>query len=283
MQKQRIIPFGYCIKDGAIIINDVESEAICWIYSQYLHGLSYLKITKAMSDKNIPYKFGSPLWNKNMVARILENTAYVGTERYPQIIAKSQYDAVQAIRTEKKIVPIRATTPPLLKNRTYCKNCGEPLYRHTKHKIERWYCKNESCAVPTKVTDAHIMSQIPTLLNQLISDPAQIEIQAENKQPLSLEITRLQNEIHRELDKRDCDEDKVRTLILQAAVEKYKLYDDGNRERTGQRVWAIFEVAEPLGQLDPALLESTVLRIFVDSSGIVTLELQNNQIISKNE
>lgn len=235
-----------------------------------------------MSGKNIPYKFGNPLWNKNMVARILENASYVGTEKYPAIVAKSQYDAVQAMRTEKKIVPIRATTPPTLKNRIYCQSCGELLYRHTKHKIERWYCKNASCVIPTKVTDAHIAKGIITLLNRLISDPTEIVIQAEKHQPNSLEITRIQNEINRELDKRDCDEEKVRSLILQAAVEKYKLCDDGSRERTEQRLRAVFEAAEPLTELDTIMLESTVSKIFVDSSGTVTLELQNNQIIGDN-
>ena len=50
-------------------------------------GKSLLEIAALME---VPYSENSS-WNKNMVKRIIENDRYLGTEKYPQIIDKRNF------------------------------------------------------------------------------------------------------------------------------------------------------------------------------------------------
>lgn len=284
MRKQRYIPFGYQFENGIYQPHGTEENWVKTIFEQYLDGCSYKQLAEYLNSMDCHYSESSPTWNKNMVGRILQDKRYLGNERFPKFITIDQYEQALHLQQQKCTTTHIKKDPVIqaVKSLVRCSDCGNVFTRLLDTRVApKWYC-SKGCKYHLKITDATVLSQIITLLNRLISNPTEIVIQTEKHQPNSLEITRIQNEINRELDKRDCDEEKVRSLILQAAVEKYKLCDDGSRERTGQRLRAVFEAAEPLTELDTIMLESTVSKIFVDSSGTVTLELQNNQIIGDN-
>jgi len=86
MAKNRVIPFGYCMKNGEITTDPKEVYAVAEIFSEYLNGRSLLQIAKLMESEKIRYTEDSEHWNKNMVKRIIENEKYLGTGKYPQII-----------------------------------------------------------------------------------------------------------------------------------------------------------------------------------------------------
>ena len=46
MAKNRVIPFGYCMKSGEITVDFTESKAVVRIFEEYLNGSSLLQISK---------------------------------------------------------------------------------------------------------------------------------------------------------------------------------------------------------------------------------------------
>ena len=87
MSKNRVIPFGYCMKNGEITVDYTESKAVIEIFEEYLNGSSLKQIAKLMESEKIRYTADSEHWNKNMVKRIIENKKYLGNDKYPQIIS----------------------------------------------------------------------------------------------------------------------------------------------------------------------------------------------------
>ena len=78
-------PFGYQMRMGEIIRNESEAKAVQDIFLQYMLGASLKEIAEQMRKTGPVYDEGKS-WNKNMIARILENTKYTGADSYPRLI-----------------------------------------------------------------------------------------------------------------------------------------------------------------------------------------------------
>lgn len=74
MAKNRIIPFGYCMKNGEITTDPKEICVVATIFSEYLSGKSLLQIAKLMESEKIRYNADSDKWNKNMVKMGLQKS-----------------------------------------------------------------------------------------------------------------------------------------------------------------------------------------------------------------
>lgn len=98
MQKNRNIPFGYCVINGKYALNTAESQAVQKIFSDYIGGKS-LKVIA--SEMKIPYNTAKTVWNKNMVCRGLENKKYIGENGYPQIVEKHEFEQAAQIKAER--------------------------------------------------------------------------------------------------------------------------------------------------------------------------------------
>lgn len=98
MKKNRNIPFGYCMINGKYAVNTVEATEVKRIFTEYSDGKSLNEIAAKMT---VPYHSDKPLWNKNMVKRVLENRRYIGEFGYPQIIESQIFNDVQNIKSEK--------------------------------------------------------------------------------------------------------------------------------------------------------------------------------------
>ena len=101
MLKNRVIPFGYCMKNGEITTEPKEVYAVATIFSEYLNGKSLLQIAKLMESEKIRYNSDSDHWNKNMVKRIIENEKYLGTDKYPQLIDEDIFRQANEKRVRK--------------------------------------------------------------------------------------------------------------------------------------------------------------------------------------
>ena len=88
----RKLPFGYQMRMGEIIRNEPEAKAVQDIFLQYTLGAS-LKEIAAQMRKNGPIYDEGKSWNKNMVARILENSKYTGVDNYPKLIDTSLFES----------------------------------------------------------------------------------------------------------------------------------------------------------------------------------------------
>ncbi len=100
MLKNRNIPFGYCIKGGEYAVNDTEAEAIRQIFVRYIGGDSLKTIAAQMT---VPYNANKPIWNKNMVSRVIENRRYLGENGYPAIISQEDFNTANQIKATRYI------------------------------------------------------------------------------------------------------------------------------------------------------------------------------------
>ena len=97
----RKLPFGYKMVVGEIVVHPQEAQAVQGIYARYLAGASFNDITDHLKEKGPPYDADKP-WNKNMVARILEDNRYAGAERFPAILSPEQLQEAAQRRSERK-------------------------------------------------------------------------------------------------------------------------------------------------------------------------------------
>ena len=109
MLKNRNIPFGYCIINGEYAVNDTEAEAIRQIFARYIGGDSLKTIAAQMT---VPYNTCKPVWNKNMVSRVLENRRYLGENGYPAIISQEDFDTANQIKANRYIKGERKESLP---------------------------------------------------------------------------------------------------------------------------------------------------------------------------
>ena len=106
MASKRKMVFGYRMELGDIVPSPNEAETVRYIYTRYLAGASFQCLANELNQKALPYHTGKS-WNKNMVARILEDSRYIGTEVYPALISAEQLQAVQERRKQKRSIPSR--------------------------------------------------------------------------------------------------------------------------------------------------------------------------------
>lgn len=281
MRKQRYIPFGYKVENGALAVNEPEAAAVKKIFKFYLDGLSYQEIAAIMESQGIDYNECSACWNKNMVKRILENSRYTGEQDYPKLIFEPDYEQVSVIRVEKytrKAIQV----PPVaqsIKAKAFCRECGNKFKRlHDSRLAEKWYCENSECKTELKITDIMLQEAAVSLLNTLIADTSIVHAPS-TESCVSLGITRLNNEINRELEKKDCNEDYVKSMIMACAAEKYEACDDGDSQYQSEQLQNIFKAQKPITKFDDGLFEKTVRYLLISKDGSVGLQLTNGQII----
>ena len=178
MARNRVIPFGYFMKNGDITTNPKEVYAVSTIFREYLNGSSLLQIAKLMESEKIRYTEDSDCWNKNMVKRIIENKKYLGTDKYQQIIDEDIFRQANEKRV-RKAATLCVISDDLQEIRkvTYCAECGEKLFRNTNGKgREYWNCGNPDCfKYEYRLTDQMIIGAVLTILNTAIGNPSLLE------------------------------------------------------------------------------------------------------------
>ena len=117
MLKNRNIPFGYCITNGEYAVNDTEAEAIRQIFARYIGGDSLKTIAAQMT---VPYNTCKPVWNKNMVSRVIENRRYLGENGYPAIISQEDFDTANQIKATRYIKGERKEASLQTESRPIC-------------------------------------------------------------------------------------------------------------------------------------------------------------------
>ena len=242
MASNRKQPFGYKMEWGEIVIQEQEASVVRWIFQSYLTGASYHDLTEALEKGDVPYEVGK-LWNKNMVARILENAKYTGQCDYPPLISQEQFDAVQS-RRQKQSAPPRKT-PAQKELRRLCGGSPPPW-------VER---------------------QVLAVLNNLIAHPEQLRCPpCENTLPA--EVIQLRQELDDLLNTPPVDEDRAREMALHLA--ELQLNTIGPEEYETERLQRLFQSRSPMSELNQELLHESVRHITYVGRR-VTILLKNHQ------
>lgn len=107
-------PFGYRVVMGEIALHPQESKLVEYIFQQYLAGATYNTLVEELREQSIPYDEGK-LWNKNMVARILEDSRYTGERGYPPVIDREALEKALEKRSAKQTAAPKTDTQKLLR------------------------------------------------------------------------------------------------------------------------------------------------------------------------
>ena len=107
-------PFGYQVEMGEVVLHTQEAKLVEYIFQQYLSGASFNALVAQLREQPIPYDEGR-LWNKNMVARILEDRRYTGDGAYPAIIDRETLSRVLEKRSSKQAPAQKTEAQKLLR------------------------------------------------------------------------------------------------------------------------------------------------------------------------
>ena len=242
----RKLPFGYQMRIGEIIRNEPEAKAVQDIFLQYTLGASLKEIAEQMSKTGPAYDEGRS-WNKNMIARILENTKYTGADSYPRLVDIKLFEAAAEKRQTKQRLPERTPAQKALKR------------------------------VCSKLPTPEIEKEVMHLLGRLTEKPERITQPTETPAPTH---TNTQAELDEVLNTQPLDEDAARSLICKLAQEQYDAI--GNEEYETERLRRLFAAFECTAELNAELLQSAVSAVLVTRQA-VRLQLKNGQIIGKDD
>ena len=240
-------PFGYRVVMGEIALHPQESKLVEYIFQQYLAGATYNTLVEELREQSIPYDEGK-LWNKNMVARILEDSRYTGERGYPPVIDREALEKTLEKRSAKQTAAPKTDTQKLLRRFS-----GRP-------------------------STARMERQVLDLLNSLIVSPEQLRLPATAPPDRSAERT-LQRELDKVMERQPIDEDAAKALILSIAAAQYEAV--GSSEYETVRLRRVFSGRQPMTALDAGLLQSAVSVIHCHSDGTLNIQLKNGQVIGK--
>lgn len=246
MMSIRRQPFGYQIRGGYVIVNDSEADIVKYIFRAYIGGSSFNDIKSSLLNQPVAYDVDK-VWNKNMIARILGDRRYVGTDVYPQILLCEEFEAAEGIRTSKVQTDTRTEAQRLL----YKLSDKRPAVR----------------------TEADVRG----IINALIHDPSLIKEQ--ETVPEITETLKLQQKLDDLLLVQPIDEVKAKQLIFQMASVQYAVIDNSEYETARLR---IISKCEPLTELDADLLAKVVDKVIVNNLSTQVI-LRNGQTISSEE
>ena len=284
--KIRNMPYGYQYKNGSIAIQEKETETVKRIFTEYLNGLSLLKIAENLNNEQIEYMPGVCGWNKSRIKRIIEDERYLGTNGYPPIIDEDTHKTLIRIKSEKNTqkstdrkADIFNLGVPIL-----CPKCGSKMYRRhdSSRKCQDWWlCQNNNCKNIISISDNDLIYGITECLNTVINKPDIIKTVTDVDKEPSLDVYRLENEISRVLDSHSFDKNILRKKMLECVSLKYR--DIDSQKYTSKRLKADFANASPLINFSMDLFNRTVKTIKFSTDGMVSIILINDQQIGKEQ
>lgn len=249
MGKYRKLPFGYRMEYGKVVIDPDESKWVIYLYEQYILGESYKSLSESLTSAGVLFD-ADKSWNKNMVARLLQDLRYTGDEKFPQIIETCLFQQVDQKRN-KKVVSSTVTKA----QKTLKRKCGGYL-------------------------SPHIEQEVLYLLNELAGKPERLEIPEEPVKG-SIRVETLQAELEELLGMLPVDETRARQKLMETTIAMYEAIDP--REYETHRLIRIFGSEQARTELDCSLLEQTVVAVTIDSIGKVRIRLKNDQILERRE
>ena len=266
----RKLPFGYCLRNGQVREEEQETGMVQLIFRRYGEGASYGTLADELSALGCPYAPGRP-WNKNMVARILQDGRYLGSAEYPRLLSPELFHQAQSARPD---VSGRLERPEIKDIRVLarCAQCGEPMRRMRKN---YWYCSN-CMASPRKIKDEALILCVERLLRGLREHPESISpapaAESENEA-----VRTAQDRLTHELEQAEFDEAAAKAQAIALASARFNVL--GSWDYETMRLRHLLGSAEPGGGLDAALLRQVAAAVLIHPSGAVSLKLKNWQTI----
>lgn len=249
MMGNRKQPFGYRVVMGEIVIHPQEAEVVEYIFQKYLSGAAFNTLVEELREQSIPYNEGK-VWNRNMVARILEDERYTGKHDYPPVINREILTRALAKRRTKHVSSQKTQAQKILRRLS-----GQAV---------------------TKSMEVQVLN----LLNRLVTSPDRVKL-PETMPSNQSEVHRFQHKLEQMLEGQPIDEEKAQKLILSMAAAQYTAITSCEYETI--RLRRVLSRHAIMTELDAELLQSIVAAIHCYADGTLDVYLKNDQIIGRED
>ena len=277
----RYIPYGYCVTDGILTVVGEEAIVIREVFRDYSAGKTLQTIADDLTRAGVEYVPGKSTWNKNRVARIVENSKYIGEGEYPAIIDKGLFSQARRIKEQRgapqKNSMFKTITPATVL--TVCGLCGSGVKRINDKRLtahQKYICRNPECRHSFCVDDA----QLDSMIRQLLTN-AQISFAPKQDADDMIRIRRKENEVERLLDGAEIDASVLREMIFDIAAEKYRLFAAG-RELTDKLRTDLAPANLSSANIRKTVME-TVSKITLMNDDAMEITLINGQVLRREE
>lgn len=281
----RMISYGYGIKDGTFSVMDAEAAIVKRIFAEYIDGKLLQDIADELTREQVEFYMGNCVWNKNRIARIIDNEKYIGADGYPQIIDDDDFVYARQLKEEKgaKKIHFDETIEYLRNNKITCSQCGAPMKRISKWRSrEKWMCR-QGCKNEIYIADNIIFGGINAILYQITQNPDCTRPVGEEKKP-NMEIRRRMSEINRLLSSSNPTFTAGKKMIFSLAELKFELGNDKTPD-----IYTDMLISDTPNELikdkvSKAFIEEYFDKIYVDEQGYVRIRFINGvELTNKTE
>ena len=96
----RLIPYGYKMENGVLLVNDEEAVQIRRIFEMRVNDMGVYAIGKMLYEEQIPFFTDTRDKAIKKASAILYKPIYTGAKGYPAIVDKETFDKVQAMKPQ---------------------------------------------------------------------------------------------------------------------------------------------------------------------------------------
>lgn len=229
----RMLPYGYQIKNGTLEINEAEALIVKEVYGKRAIGETFSRIADNLNDRQIPF-YEDAVWDKHKIKRVLENERYTGKDGYPAILSeKETLDARNYIYRAKS----ENTCPPQiqkLKGKIICERCGSKMTRIYSQKRKRtpviWKCSK--CGTKVTMQDDELLAILKDSHIRLKQELSELKPDSSFYISESPEARLLENKICRLLEDANRNNEEILKLIMRWTAQRYEDAKDEEQDHT---------------------------------------------------
>lgn len=227
MKKTRYIPFGYTVRNGRVVIDTNEADIIKNIFNQYINGASMNEIASSLTEKRIPYSEKTCEWGKAKIARIIENTKYIGSGEYDPIIDEDMFQMADECKKSRRTRDIETESKAIeiIRPHMKCELCGHPMVRSIKNECrirEAWTCQNPECKTTVRISDDDLLNKLTILINRIIENSTLLLPHSFSKGGENTTMKKLKEEIEAESMSENPSDTLILEKVASIAAEEYK-------------------------------------------------------------
>lgn len=281
----RTILFGYEIKDGKHVIVDIEAQVIRDIYAEYINGKSFKAIADNLTARAVTYYLDKTVWSKNIVSRILTNPQYAGTNGYPAILSREEFERASKRKTDTSRAQAEVSdVTALIKSKMVCACCGANIGRQYQWRgREKWLCLG-GCKTDVYLGDREVFAAILITLSCVRRCPELLRLESvsEGYAP-SMEVIRQGREIDRVKEQAGVEFGVLSKMVLKNVEYKFECCPLDRGQAMTDALMDKYRRLPPIYELDEVLIRETVEKISVNSNGTLTVTFINHAEVTNNE
>ena len=268
--KNRKLPFGYELRMGKVCIKASEAEVVQKIFRSYQEGASYNRIAGFLGSQPVPYREDGQPWNKNMVARILQDERYTGMDDFPRVIEPEIFQTTQQKRPKTGGSPENAKELRLLRDLVVCAHCSTPMARNQR---DNWTCP-QCGGPPVKKTGTELLADLQRLLTPYTRHPEKIQAppyRPREHRDLELRLEQAMTSVN------EAEQPAYQAALALAAAQ---LTDIGPERYESTRIRRLLE-GKRQTDLTPTLIRQITAKILLGPTGAIAVKFKNGQILGK--